>query len=152
MTAGWYRRRTCQRRCGLVWRWMSEVMEWEKLLLRVSILQSGVGKRAGPCWRGCLLSLSSLGERARAEGRHHDTIPRSARDSRTIRCLRCLCSCYVFILTSPQPTLHRFAIENVRSLVVTTVLTPTLAYNHSASPASDDSKSHDPTRTGHQRR
>jgi hypothetical protein len=140
--------RTCQRRCGLVWRWMSEVMEWEKLLLRVSILQSGVGSgrpRAG----GAACSLSSLGD----GGQRGDITIRSLdRHVTHGRYLRCLCSYYVFILTSPQRTSHRFAIENVRSLVVTTTLTLTLAYNHSASPVSGDSKSHDPTRTGHQRR
>ena len=140
MTAGWYRRRTCQRRCGLVWRWMSEVMEWEKLLLRVSILQSGVGKRAGPCWRGCLLSLSSLGERARAEGRHHDTIPRSARDFRTISAVSAFMLCLHLHITAAH--MHHFAIEkNVRSQVVTTIRTPSPslpAYNQSASQASGD--------------
>ena len=93
----------------------------------------------GPVFLLCLLPL---GER----GRHHDTISRSARDSRTISAVSLFMLCLHLHITAAH--MHRFDIENVRSLVVTTIRTPSPslpAYNHSASPVSGDSISHDPT-------
>jgi len=140
--------RTCQRRCGLVWRWMSEVMKWEKLL-RVDFATL---KWGWPGWperlRGACL-LSPLGER----GQRGDITMRSLdRHVTPGRYLRCLCSCYVFIFTSPPRTCA--ALLSKMSVLWSSPQSarprwPIITQPHQRS---GDSISHDPTSTGQQRR